>query len=282
MSTPKRHHFVPDFLIRNFCVQENKAFWLRKNANLQTPSLMASDKVFVERHSNTFEASDGTKAYTVERQLGTLEGPTKLIFDQIKSSASLEKLPGLNLAQRGTLGEFVLTLYKRSPTIRKKYSSLHLVQEIVAESFLELDDRGMTIDDEMRKRLSSEDWAKRTGKEITVKATLAHGDIALPLLAAKGIYVAQPQSPKKSFILGSFPLLMLKGELSNGIKDALSECWLPISPTVALCLYGSANNEELRRLSDEHMRYLNRLIWLQSESAIANSPQLLKSLAFDR
>ncbi len=279
MTTPKSHHFVSDFLIKKFAFDGDKVFYLNKRSERKIPVPIKSSKVFYETNSNTFERPDGTKDFSVESALSILEGQVAVILLKIIASVELGKLPMLNSSEKALLDEFLLTLFKRSPQTRNKHATAAFFQESLAESLMELHAAGIHVPEELKTKFRSESWKKRTLKQAMVTATLRHGHEVNTAMSEKGLYFARPKNPKKTFILGSEPLLRLRGSKTNGIADPQSELWLPISPTIAISLYGASGRETLVFLEDQAVRYLNYHSWQQSESAVANNAELLNSIA---
>jgi hypothetical protein len=108
MGQARRHHYVPQFYLKNFASQLFTVDLLNQN------SFPASTKnVAVEQDFHTVSIS-GQASDTIEKSLSVFEGNVSLALDRIISTASLN-----NAEDRNTLLYFATLLFVKNPAARK-------------------------------------------------------------------------------------------------------------------------------------------------------------------
>jgi hypothetical protein len=111
-------------------------------------------------------------------------------------------------------------------------------------------------------------------------ATLKTGSGAvLDALATRGIAVVRIENPKKSFVLGSRPVVKLTGNGITHITDPRVELWLPVAADVMIGLGPINRREVIASPSDTHIRNINEAVSGQSSQIVGRSRALVASLA---
>lgn len=110
MGTPKRHHYLPDFFLRQFGDGERLAVFDRtKNeCRIQSPRNIA-----VIGHYYTFEWDDGTRDEEIEKMLCDVEGKAKPIIESLDQGRKIDEKDRVNL------GYFLALLITRVPQHEK-------------------------------------------------------------------------------------------------------------------------------------------------------------------
>ena len=269
-------------LIKNFAAQGQMVFYLKKPLCRCQAKLVYPAQIFYELDSNAYSSADGIKRTEIEDQLSCIESKTDKILQKIIRSVHENRIPQLSHVEKLQLAEFSLTLFKRSPTIRATYATREAASEMLQEFISDLEYMGIRLSKELQARFATPIWQHSALKQASVKATLLHQDKLLQDFSKKAILYSRPRNSKKSFVLGSLPVVRLRGEAHEGIADRLSEYWLPISPKLALAWYGVSESDSFLELEDRQMRYLNLVAWRQSTGAVSSSVELLKSLSLAR
>ena len=88
MSTPKRHHYLPQFYLENFC--QNDGFWVfdreKNEFRQQTPKNTA-----LKSHYYSAEDQDGAKHTEIELLLSRIEGHAKLVIAKLHARDTISK-----------------------------------------------------------------------------------------------------------------------------------------------------------------------------------------------
>jgi hypothetical protein len=103
---------------------------------------------------------------------------------------------------------------------------------------------------------------------------------SLSALDDRGLAIAVIDIPKKSFVLGSFPVVKLTTPHSSNLRDIRTEAWLPVSSRIAIGLGQAQGTETIIQLNEQSLiRDLNMAIAKQSTMFAAASEQLVRSLS---
>ena len=97
MSSPKLHHYIPQFYLRRFTDDNGRLWAWDKQADRIFPTAPGSIAAATQFYRLTQYEADGHDPLTMEKQLSELEGGVALITDewleQLKMMAPLERLP---------------------------------------------------------------------------------------------------------------------------------------------------------------------------------------------
>lgn len=153
MTTPKRHHYLPQFYLEGFCRDE--VLWVydneEKEFRQQTPQNTA-----VQTYYYCFENDDGERTAEIEGLLSLVETHAKPIIDKINARETIDE------NEKETLSIFIGFLYSRVPRFEKNYNDNR--ERIVKHI-------GKTIcSDEKRTEQTLKKYEQDTGKKTNVTA----------------------------------------------------------------------------------------------------------------
>jgi hypothetical protein len=115
MNEPKRHHYLPQFYLKNFC--NNGFLWVYDRNNnkyrQQTPINTAVKKKYY-----TAIGPDGKSHNEIESVLANIEGKTKHIIEKINRKHSID------LEDKCILAIFIAFLYVRVPEFEMEINEL--------------------------------------------------------------------------------------------------------------------------------------------------------------
>jgi hypothetical protein len=83
LSTPKRHHYVPEVVLRNFVNKDGTLFAYDKGLPHEGICRRHPSMVLRERHLYTSVSSDGARDVSQERTYSKLETPVRPVLDKI-------------------------------------------------------------------------------------------------------------------------------------------------------------------------------------------------------
>jgi hypothetical protein len=276
---PVDHHYVPKHIIRNFSQPSGQVFW-RSKVKPQIRLVWPED-IFFKKFGNSFIDRSGNRNSDLELRLSTIDYEFSKIQHQINDAINQKTKFDISLQQRNIISIYIYVLWKRNPTIRNwfhdKFHGEFQSEEFSKEIAEKLNDAQFSE----FQAFFNQQWIASTLGTVIVEDTLRVSQRITEALNLKKISCVTPKN-NKSFILGSNPLVWLRGIFSEGIGDPESELWMPISPKVCLLFHKPSLDTNLKYLENDQVRFLNLLQWKQSDSAVACSSELLRSIATSR
>jgi len=104
-------------------------------------------------------------------------------------------------------------------------------------------------------------------------------DDILSVIAGRGLAVVRIPHPKKSFVLGSRPVLKLTPPETNDLSDPRVELFLAIAPDVMVGVGPLDQGEVIVDISDKNVRLTNESVCTQSSQITGRSKELIASLS---
>lgn len=166
----------------------------------------------------------------------------------------------------------------------KAYKLDHCEKEVMARFFFHQVGRTPDFQDYiLRYRAEKENKDVETIKREIGPEYMFHREIerVIRILEEKNFTVVKISNPKKSFVIGSFPILRLPVfDPDNPVclSNPCVELWLPIAYDVALVLF-SREIERLLIIKDPLIRKINEGIFKQSSATAGRSAKLIESLS---
>lgn len=281
MSTPIRQHFVPQFIIRNFV---DAAGWVHGHDRLQPGRgffRSRPENVFVQRHLYSFRTDDGADP-AGERALGHLEDRAAPVIDKILAAVRQRRMPNLSAVERAWWDRFFVTQWKRVPDVRRNVVPDERVRQIFAETAADIVMRHPEHQEELA-RLQQPEKLAQLVQNARVGSLLLPGGAAQDVIARRGLAFLLIPDSRRSFVLGSRPVVKLGIVGATDMRDPASEMWFAIAPDVAVGPGNEVEAEAGRTLDDPALvRLLNRAIWSQSSAVVARTDRLVRSLVNDR
>lgn len=269
MTTPKRHHYLPQFYLEGFCI--GNLLWVydrdKKEYRQQTPQNTA-----VQKYYYSFENDNGERDAEVEGLLSLVETYTKPIIDKINNREAIDG------TEKETLSIFIGFLYSRVPRFETHYKDnkerilRHMNKVIFA--------------DEKRTEQILRKYERDTGKKIDVSAKelseFAIDDdrytieihrneslkMMLNLCTKLPIYFVQMEwlflfAPRhSSFVTTDDPLVLipprdLPDNAPYGIATRGTQKFVPLSQQVCLAMFDRGDKIKIREGTQEEVRGIN-------------------------
>jgi len=230
------HHYVPRFLLKNFCAGRKPRIWAYDKSTDKSFETTV-DNIAAER--DFYQAKIGSRILSMEEGLGTLETKASIILEQIIADRSIG---GLSQDDRIVIAVFAATQMVRGPNKR---------EEILA------------LDDAIRDALG-ERGVDRTSVEKLLPAMTADDAKALSLLSLRDTNEFAMHILDKSWLLfettPDAPLYIsdnpiglqnlvekaspLRGNLGLAVLGI--EIYLPLASTLSLAFYCRSHEEVIR------------------------------------
>lgn len=266
INEPKHHHFIPKMLLRNFTDKNGFLYFYNKRFNGKQVRKTTPEKFGLENNLYTEYDEQGNKDNSAEKLFADLEGETAPIFKKIIIAARNGKKPELTSSEKKTLDHYIYCQWGRVPDT---------TDPILNRDLKENDSRYELIRD------MTPEEREQFEKELRVKS-LTRGvsepnERILRILGDKGLAVLVLRKPKKSFVIGTNPVLRIPIDLH--LADPKAESWLPIAYDVAITPYFSHGTEKLlESIEDLDIRGFNETILRQSSAIAGRSEKLISSL----
>jgi hypothetical protein len=279
MNTPKKHHFVPQMLLRRFCDRDGKLWYFTKRAPKDGILYGSPQSLFYETHLYTVRETDGGKDSSLELYFSQLEGAANSVIDKVCAAARGGRNPGLTRDEKRIWDLFLYFQWKRTPDAISAAMSDDEFRVMLSESVTRFETTFRSLNDKEKKLLQSEVGRKQIRHNAWVKAVGDPGPLVQKALGRMGLAVAVIRKPNKSFIIGSRPSVKLTppGETRLGQPDV--ELWLPVAADVAIGAFSEGGTEAVINLTDDAwLRQFNLAVFQNSTSIAGRSERLIKSI----
>ncbi len=282
VSTPKRHHFVPQMLLRRFCDNGGRLWYYTKKAPHIGVASGTPETLFYQTNFYTLNEG-GVRDFSLESYFSQLESEANTVIEKICAAARAGKGPGLTFQEKRVWDLFLYYQWKRTPDSIGSTMSHAEFEELLTESVAEFEQRFRPLTDEERERFLSNAGKKNLRKNARVKATGDPGAVVQSVLNNMGIGIAVIRKPNKAFVIGSKPVVTLTQPGQTRFGRPGVEVWLPIAADIAVFVIAGKGKEIVITLNDDTwLRSFNAAIFHESTVIGGRSEALIKSLVSAR
>ena len=282
-NRPKRNHYVPQMLLKNFC-EDDGLLWIgdkiRGKVYRANPTkVFVRSKLYVKR-----DYSEKNESYEYEHILSKIESNAEPVVSSIIEQVRCGKNPHLDPNLNKQFKEFVFALARRTPESQERVfsdsgRSFDAVVDSVSKELLA--QAGYDIPEQ--------DWFDRDPGVLELKrklksnhgAKFAAGDHHIlqqdteRFSRETGWGVALICLPKRSFVIGSHGLTIIRRSASIGGS------WLPIAHDVAVQVTAFPDRGfrlHLDRKNESIIKSINRETAVHSDIIAGRSEALVRSL----
>lgn len=272
----KLHHYVPRLILREFANEAGQLNFVRRSS--QTITTAALRNLFAENHLYSRIREDGSKDVSLENVYAKLEGSTAVILASLISAARNGQSGVRSSEDRRIIDKFIYHLWRRTPDVFDRMFPADSDQEAISliEVALREKQHKLSIDDIEKLRIPGN--AKRIIKNTRLEVLHAERPEILKAFSEFELHVMVVADKRSSFIVGSYPVLVLNGQKLTTFVSTGTEIWVPIAPDVALCLC-SPLSFQIIAADQSLVRKVNELIASRSSTIASHSEALLSSLA---
>ena len=276
MSDPKRHHFVPQMLLRRFVDDAGYLYFVDRR-NLQAGVQPARpDNLLLERHLYSKILRDGTRDVTLERRYAKLEGIVNPLIDDITRCVLDGVIPKLNDAAKSAWDWFLYEQWRRVPDMHNRVMPLADAETAIREAIDAFENLHRKLTPDERQRSLTPQAIAEFRQNARVGALSRASSQILNALANKGLSFGVCE-PRHSFILGSSPVLKIAGTTSR-LDDPTVEIWLPIHPNIMAATGGKKGDTKIVQLPAHSVRSFNLAVMRKSSMIASRSKKLVHSL----
>lgn len=277
----RRHHYVPQFIIRRFANDGGRVFVLDRDRPEVGPRADKVEAVLAENHLYSKMKGGSADDRSLEADLSELEGLAAPIAGKLIDQARLGQPPKLTGDERRIWDEFFSVQWRRVPEMHKKAMTDEAFAAQVDEAAEEFEQFIRPMTEEERAFIEGAKSDNHFRHNVAVGAVRRPSALVRGALRRRGLLLATPARSSKSFVLGSRPIVRA-GPAGATLAHPELEAWITLAPDVAFSYYGAAGATNLNRLTDRDVRRLNQMITNQSRFVVARDPRLLESLVGPR
>ena len=276
MNVPKRHHYVPQMLLKRFSDSQSRLFVFNKNLKERGILHLSPRDVFVKKHLYAQHLGDGSRDYSIEKELSVTEGKADRIIRRILCSVQSNRLPNLTAQEKKDWDRFFCSLWIRTPDV-------HQPEGTIEDRFRRVGNTVFNNDQaKVEALLQDRDTIRKMEQNITANLALPERANLSQFndIVNKGLRIAVIRKARKSLVIGSRPVVFIAFPYLTNFSDLSANPWLPIAPNVAITPALVPGKEEIVEIShNQSVRWMNNVILSQSTSIAGNSRELIRSLS---
>lgn len=282
MSEPKRHHYVPKVLLRNFVDEAGELFVYDKDVPLEGIRRRSPTMVLRELHLYTTVSATGERDSSQEQRYQRLETSARPVLDKLIDAARAGRLPALVPAEKLLWDEFIYEQWRRVPEQHRSLYKESDWEAQIADAVKSLELRiGRALRSDELDQVAEFSVERRFRHGVLVGALGKQSTNALATLGNRGLFIGRAPVGR-SFVVGSRPIVRFRSPTSDRLDDHGVEFWLPIAHDVIVSPGAARGTEQMLDLDIAMVRKVNRAAWKQSSKVVAKSAQLLTSLLAQR
>ena len=212
-NEPKRHHYIPRMLLRNFTNEKGLLYFFDKRFPDKNVLESAPSNLFLETHLYTQYNKSGGKDVWVEKFFAEIERDGNAVVKKIINAAKEGKSPKLTAPERKIWDRFFCCQMIRVPDILNAEIDDNF-DKLLSEIWDEYEKRVRPFTAEERAERDNPDVRiriKHNLRAVTPANVLLREGKVMAALGSKGLAVGIIRNPKKSFIIGSNPCVKTSG-----------------------------------------------------------------------
>lgn len=206
-GTARRHHYIPQMLLRRFTDENGRLFVFDKKRPANGVRKSTPATLFVKRDLYAQTDHAGNQDVSVEEEHAFLESRISPIVDKILRAGRSLTEPRLTSRERAFWNRFFFRLWNRTPDVRRDVMSEP--SEYLRDLPEYLENRG-PLTAEQRAQMSEPAWQQRIMQNAWAQTTVHVGDSVLHTLNSMGIVIASIKRRNKAFVIGNRPIVRTK------------------------------------------------------------------------
>ncbi|WP_420429106.1 DUF4238 domain-containing protein [Kordiimonas sp.] len=279
MNEPRRHHYIPQFILRNFCANDGFLFAYSKQSERSSVYQVKPKNVFLRKDLYAFEGAGGELNVSLEKGYARLESSVAPIVERMVNAVREGDVPLMSREERGIWDAFFYHQLKRTPDYHNPIIARQNFDKILADGIAEWEAQKGKLSQEKLREFSDPIKRKKIRQQAKIIGLAKSNPEVSRLLAKMGIRILKIVDAKKSFVVGSNPVVRMGPPNAGYLGHPEYEMWLPIAHDIAVSPNGSETGVQTHFLNDHNaIRRLNAKLFAQSEMIAGRSKQLVKSL----
>ncbi|MBY5533008.1 DUF4238 domain-containing protein [Rhizobium leguminosarum] len=269
----KAHHFVPQFILRNFTDNCGHLHFWRRDKGVENIGMSSPRNLFQETHLYSSYSQDGRRDNRLEQFFANrIEPDTATLFRRLLDEVRSGSVPELSAKDWATWRSFWYFQMKRSPGYMRSMADVTNVERYV-DGQLAKAQANNVIDATVAQTLKP-----RMLQNINVAAQAAGpSEKVQRRLAGLGMAIYYSSNAHKSFVVGDIPGASVSLKSADG--TTMFARFLPISDDVALGLSDGPPSVTIVNVPPTVVRRMNEATLARSEVIAGRSNALVASLA---
>lgn len=292
-KTPKRHHYLPQFYLHNFC--RAGKLWIfdrdRKSLNEQTPL-----NTGVIGYYNAFIDESGNRNIKAEEVFSHNEGKAKVIIDKLGNREDISAL------ERSELSVFIALLMNRGPVFENSVNNVqaHILRKTANMMFKNDGERVKRVIAEAKKEFGESfnltesdllDFANEDIYEFKINRVFSlwlllslSNELSRIIFSLNWYIVRAPKN--KSYITSDNPYMLLPPDnyvdnfYGYGIATVGAKSIIPLTQEICLHIEGDGGDLKYVEVTNEHVRNYNLNAAINAyQFIIGRDKELVESVA---
>ena len=278
MRKPKRHHYTPQMLSKRFADPDGILYVFDKRFPHKGVQKRTPRNLFVEGDLYTQFDDKGAGDVSVETEfLAPLEGKASPVIEKIVSGARRGDTPNLSPDEKDIWVMFAYVQLKRVPEKRDTFK-----EDVFQKVFRKIDFIGQfrPFSDSELAILNDEETLERLWRNSSihsVRMRFEKGVVDVLTEKRIGVAVIRKPKPKRSFVIGSNPVVKMSHPERSHLADPRVELWLPIARDMAISPC-PGESDRVISVNDRHIRAINRSVFQQSTVIAGCARELIETL----
>lgn len=276
-NQPRRHHFFPQMILRNFADDHGRVqFWRRNFPEGQVLSVNTKN-LFVQSDLYSLVAADGSKDLSLEKLYSQLEGTAADFFRQLFPVVRQRQAIRLSDAAWEFWYEYMYFTMKRAPAFVKHIAERSGHRRNVDKTIDDLRDKQAEVPPGTLHWIDDPVAVDRVVKNSLVTAqSIMPSQEVLEAFGPLGMSIFRVPA-RKSLIVGDLPIAMARIGGGSELDGLVS--FMPVAPDIAVGFSRTAKQAQVLDLSTEEVRAMNTSMARQSWTIAGNSDRLIASLS---
>lgn len=274
-NRPKRHHFIPQMMLRHFADDDGLLWFWRRGLPAADVRKASTKDLFVQKELYTFTAGDGTKDVALETFFSNLEGAGATFINQLADIIRSNEVPKLDAGAWRLWGQFFYYHLKRTPGaiafIAEKMNfdakiedTVQKIQAVRVETGGDPDEPGL-------------EGIVRQNAIVTAQRAPPSEEV-LAMFATLGLAIYRITDPSKSFVVADVPGATAKFRMPNG-EWSRPTLFLPLTWDIAVGQLQGGQKVEIIPVDREQIRRMNVASIARASVIAGRSRALVSSLA---
>lgn len=274
-SPPKRHHFIPQMMLRHFAAADGQLWFWRRDFAEGEVRKASTQNLFVEKDLYTLIEKDGAKDVALETFFSKLEGIGARFIEDLATIVREGSTPTLDAAAWNFWGHFFYYHLKRTPGTIAAFAEAMNFDDRVAKTAKEI--RAIRA---KTGGAADEDGLETKIRKNAVVIAQAAGPSpeVLAIFETLGLAIYKITDPKKSFIVGDAPGALARFPTAQaGLSHPT--LFLPLTWDIAVGQLTGGQRTEVISVDREQIRRMNEASAARSLVIAGRSAELVGSLA---
>jgi hypothetical protein len=274
-QNPKRHHYVPQFILRQFADDDGQLWFWRRQFKRGEVRKSSTRNLFAEKDLYSLQDGSGKKDVSLEHFFSKQEYTLSLFLEKLKCRVSGELNLEFSNEEWNHWHFFIYYQIIRTPGyiahVENNAPMKPLIRETIekyrTEAQINLNEQEL------------EQACKRVYKNAIVMAQRREPSLRIQQHSSNaGIVIYVPDDGHKSFVVGDVPGASLPVESGRSTKNNRG-LFLPVSSGIAIGYSAAPKTLKLVRISRDELRKMNEAITARSTLIAGKSEQLISSLS---